>query len=197
MADDPNGEAAGIAFLEANRAKPGVVSLPTGLQYKVLVEGAWDDEWLEKEKNEPDPGPCGDGMRALLRGEVVEDVEEEEVVPEALLAPATGKENAGLGPRAVTMETGAPVAPPSEGLGERTVTLDERADPVEQRPPPVTPVTQDDAAPPPAAPSWFPPVEVTHDEDAPMPPATMTTPAHAAASSHKTASSVGSRTRFK
>ncbi|KAH8091239.1 FK506 binding protein [Aureococcus anophagefferens] len=40
MADDPNGEAAGIAFLEANRAKPGVVSLPTGLQYKVLVEGA-------------------------------------------------------------------------------------------------------------------------------------------------------------
>ena len=40
MADDPNGEAAGIAFLEANKAKPGVVSLPTGLQYKVLVEGA-------------------------------------------------------------------------------------------------------------------------------------------------------------
>ena len=32
--------AAGIAFLEANKAKPGVVSLPTGLQYKVLVEGA-------------------------------------------------------------------------------------------------------------------------------------------------------------
>ena len=76
---------------------------------KVLVEGAWDAAWLEKEKNEPDPGPCGDAMRALLRGEVVEDVEEEEVVPEALLAPATGKENAGLGPRAVTMETGAPM----------------------------------------------------------------------------------------
>ena len=112
---------------------------------KVLVEGAWDDAWFEKEKNEPDPGPCGDAMRALLRGEVVEEIVEEEVVPEALLAPATGKENAGLGPRAVTMETGAPVVLPAaaEGLGERTVTLDQRADPVElvgRGPPPVTPV---------------------------------------------------------
>ncbi|CAH0369917.1 unnamed protein product, partial [Pelagomonas calceolata] len=142
---------------------------------KVLVEGAWDEAWLEKEKNEPDPGPCGDEMRALLRGEVVEEIEEEEVVPEALLAPATGKENAGLGPRAVTMETGAPLPEQPQGLGERTVTLDQRADPVElvgRGPPPVTPVSQDDAAPPPAAPSWFPPAEpVTQDEDAPMPPA--------------------------
>jgi FKBP-type peptidyl-prolyl cis-trans isomerase FklB len=29
----------GVAFLEANRVKPGVVSLPSGLQYKVLREG--------------------------------------------------------------------------------------------------------------------------------------------------------------
>ena len=36
---DPNGEAAGIKFLEENKGKPGVVTLPSGLQYKVLVEG--------------------------------------------------------------------------------------------------------------------------------------------------------------
>ncbi|HEY4111262.1 FKBP-type peptidyl-prolyl cis-trans isomerase [Puia sp.] len=31
---------AGQEFLEANKAKPGVVSLPSGLQYEVLTEGA-------------------------------------------------------------------------------------------------------------------------------------------------------------
>ena len=36
---DPNGEAAGLAFLDENKAKEGVVTLPSGLQYKVLVEG--------------------------------------------------------------------------------------------------------------------------------------------------------------
>jgi len=39
MASDPNGEAAGIAFLEENKAKPGVITLPSGLQYSVLQEG--------------------------------------------------------------------------------------------------------------------------------------------------------------
>ena len=33
-------KAAGEAFLAANKAKPGVVTLPSGLQYKVLKEGA-------------------------------------------------------------------------------------------------------------------------------------------------------------
>lgn len=37
---DPNGEAAGDAFLAANKEKDGVVTLPSGLQYKVLEEGA-------------------------------------------------------------------------------------------------------------------------------------------------------------
>jgi FKBP-type peptidyl-prolyl cis-trans isomerase len=32
--------AAGAAFLEANKAKPGVVTLPDGLQYKVIAEGS-------------------------------------------------------------------------------------------------------------------------------------------------------------
>jgi len=31
--------AEGLAFLEANKAKPGVITLPSGLQYKVLREG--------------------------------------------------------------------------------------------------------------------------------------------------------------
>jgi FKBP-type peptidyl-prolyl cis-trans isomerase FklB len=29
----------GIAFLEANKAKEGIVALPSGLQYKVITEG--------------------------------------------------------------------------------------------------------------------------------------------------------------
>eukprot|EP00931_Biecheleriopsis_adriatica_P108712 TRINITY_DN8303_c0_g1_i1.p1 TRINITY_DN8303_c0_g1~~TRINITY_DN8303_c0_g1_i1.p1 ORF type:complete len:346 (-),score=99.92 TRINITY_DN8303_c0_g1_i1:59-1066(-) len=40
MAADPNGAAAGIKFLEENKTKEGVVTLPSGLQYKVLSEGA-------------------------------------------------------------------------------------------------------------------------------------------------------------
>jgi len=36
---DPNGQEAGIAFLEANKSLDGVVTLPSGLQYKVLSEG--------------------------------------------------------------------------------------------------------------------------------------------------------------
>ena len=33
----------GLAFLAANKAKPGVVELPSGLQYKVLVNGEGKD----------------------------------------------------------------------------------------------------------------------------------------------------------
>mmetsp|Transcript_19289 Transcript_19289/g.59542 ORF Transcript_19289/g.59542 Transcript_19289/m.59542 type:complete len:249 (-) Transcript_19289:422-1168(-) len=51
--------------------------------------------------------------------------------------------------------------------------------------------------PPTAMPATQSYTGVAYNNDAPMPPATTTTPAHAAASSHKTASSVGSRTRFK
>jgi len=36
---DPNGEEAGKIFLEANKAKDGVITLPSGLQYRVLEEG--------------------------------------------------------------------------------------------------------------------------------------------------------------
>ena len=32
--------ASGMAFLEANKTKPGVVTLPDGLQYKVITSGA-------------------------------------------------------------------------------------------------------------------------------------------------------------
>ena len=39
-ADDPNGEEAGKVFLEANKAKEGVLTLPSGLQYRVIEEGA-------------------------------------------------------------------------------------------------------------------------------------------------------------
>ena len=39
-ADDPNGEEAGKVFLEANKAKAGVITLPSGLQYRVIEEGA-------------------------------------------------------------------------------------------------------------------------------------------------------------
>jgi FKBP-type peptidyl-prolyl cis-trans isomerase FklB len=35
--------AAGIAFLDANKAKEGVVTLPSGLQYKVLEKGTGSD----------------------------------------------------------------------------------------------------------------------------------------------------------
>ena len=93
------------------------------------------------------PGPLRRRDAGTAARRVVGEVVEEEVVPEALLAPA-GKENAGLGPRAVTMETGAPVVLPNEGADERTVTLDQRADRslVGRGPPPVTPVTQDDGA---------------------------------------------------
>ena len=31
----------GLAFLEANKGKEGVVTLPSGLQYKVLKGGGW------------------------------------------------------------------------------------------------------------------------------------------------------------
>lgn len=34
-----SGQSAGEAFLAANKSKPGVVTLPDGLQYKVLVKG--------------------------------------------------------------------------------------------------------------------------------------------------------------
>ena len=37
------GSAFGLAFLAANKAKPGVVELPSGLQYKVLVSGEGKD----------------------------------------------------------------------------------------------------------------------------------------------------------
>eukprot|EP00421_Protoceratium_reticulatum_P071445 CAMPEP_0168408094 /NCGR_PEP_ID=MMETSP0228-20121227/26496_1 /TAXON_ID=133427 /ORGANISM="Protoceratium reticulatum, Strain CCCM 535 (=CCMP 1889)" /LENGTH=340 /DNA_ID=CAMNT_0008421775 /DNA_START=77 /DNA_END=1099 /DNA_ORIENTATION=+ len=36
---DPNGEEAGIKFLAENKTKDGVITLPSGLQYKVLSEG--------------------------------------------------------------------------------------------------------------------------------------------------------------
>ena len=36
---DPNGVEAGVAFLEANKTKEGVITLASGLQYKVLEEG--------------------------------------------------------------------------------------------------------------------------------------------------------------
>lgn len=36
---DPNGAEAGVKFLAENKGKPGVVTLPSGLQYKVLEEG--------------------------------------------------------------------------------------------------------------------------------------------------------------
>merc|ERR1719301_427307 len=36
---DPNGKEAGIAFLAENKNKEGVITLPSGLQYKVLREG--------------------------------------------------------------------------------------------------------------------------------------------------------------
>lgn len=36
---DPNGEEAGIKFLEENKTKDRIVTLPSGLQYKVLIEG--------------------------------------------------------------------------------------------------------------------------------------------------------------
>ena len=39
-ADDPNGEEAGKVFLEANKAKDGLITLPSGLQYRVIEEGA-------------------------------------------------------------------------------------------------------------------------------------------------------------
>jgi len=37
---DPNGKEAGIAFLAENKSKEGVITLASGLQYKVLEEGA-------------------------------------------------------------------------------------------------------------------------------------------------------------
>jgi len=36
---DPNGQEAGLTFLEENKGKDGVITLPSGLQYKVLNEG--------------------------------------------------------------------------------------------------------------------------------------------------------------
>lgn len=39
MASDPNGEEAGIKFLEENKGKDGITTLASGLQYKVLKEG--------------------------------------------------------------------------------------------------------------------------------------------------------------
>jgi hypothetical protein len=38
---------AGLAFLEENKQKPGVVTLPSGLQYKILTKGRYE----KKEKN--------------------------------------------------------------------------------------------------------------------------------------------------
>ena len=35
-------EMTGEAFLEANKSKPGVVVLPSGLQYKIITEGSGD-----------------------------------------------------------------------------------------------------------------------------------------------------------
>lgn len=34
-----NNKQAGEAFLQANKTKPGVVTLPDGLQYKIITEG--------------------------------------------------------------------------------------------------------------------------------------------------------------
>lgn len=36
---DPNGKEAGAKFLADNKDKPGVITLASGLQYKVLEEG--------------------------------------------------------------------------------------------------------------------------------------------------------------
>ena len=39
---DRNGKEAGLAFLAENKDKPGVITLPSGLQYKVLRAGDGD-----------------------------------------------------------------------------------------------------------------------------------------------------------
>ena len=37
---DPNGKQAGLDFLAENKGKSGVITLPSGLQYAVISEGA-------------------------------------------------------------------------------------------------------------------------------------------------------------
>ena len=50
----------GLAFLAANKAKPGVVELPSGLQYKVLVSGEGKDHPTKD-------SPCACMVQALSR----------------------------------------------------------------------------------------------------------------------------------
>ena len=50
----------GLAFLAANKAKPGVVELPSGLQYKVLVNGEGKDHPTKD-------SPCACMVQALSR----------------------------------------------------------------------------------------------------------------------------------
>ena len=50
----------GLAFLAANKAKPGVVELPSGLQYKVLVSGEGKDHPSKD-------SPCACMVQALSR----------------------------------------------------------------------------------------------------------------------------------
>ena len=69
----------GLAFLAANKAKPGVVELPSGLQYKVLVNGEGKDhptkdspcacmvQALSRWRHSLPPGPPGADYRTWLR----------------------------------------------------------------------------------------------------------------------------------
>ena len=56
---------AGAAFLTSNKSKPGVVTLPDGLQYKVIVEGKGAKPTLNDVVTVHYAGTLVDGKEAL------------------------------------------------------------------------------------------------------------------------------------
>lgn len=98
------------AFLEANKTKPGVITLPNGLQYKVLAEGSGDS---------PKPE---DIVTAHYRGTLIDGTEFDASKPDQPLTRAANQVIKGWTEALTRMKPGAKwqlYLPPDLAYGER------------------------------------------------------------------------------
>jgi FKBP-type peptidyl-prolyl cis-trans isomerase FklB len=144
--------AAGTAFLEANKSKPGVVTLPDGLQYKVISEGTGDTPSANDVVTVNYKGSLVDGTEfdSSARAGHPGQFPVKGVVPgwtEALLKMNIGSKwelyvpsNLAYGPRGYVLPNGQQVIAPNETLVFEVELLSIEHP---QPPPPRQPLTSD------------------------------------------------------